>query len=124
MATIISYHLGGFQQAAPAQNKAEQLDSGTATYKRWDTNGVQLESRSLTGAESARLATEDALSLAATNESTIRSRAAAALTTNGTFLALASPTAAQVATQMKAVTRQCNGLIRELLGQLATITDT
>lgn len=58
------------------------------------------------------------------NAATLRSRAQTALGTNATFLALASPTAAQVATQTKALTRQCDGLIRLALGLLSDITDS
>lgn len=52
------------------------------------------------------------------NDEAIRSAASAALAGNRTYIALASPTAAQTAAQVKALTRQQNGLIRLLLGQL------
>lgn len=46
------------------------------------------------------------------NEATIRSQAGQALATNGAFLAFNNPTNAQVVAQVKALTRQNNGLIR------------
>lgn len=49
------------------------------------------------------------------NEATLRSRATDALATNRTFLALTSPTNAQVSAQVKALTKQNQGLIRLLL---------
>lgn len=52
------------------------------------------------------------------NADTIRQQAAAALAANRVYVALASPTAAQTAAQAKALSRQMNGLIRLLLGQL------
>lgn len=52
------------------------------------------------------------------NEQTVRERAGQALATNRTFLAVASPTNAQVVAQVKALTRQMNGLVRLVLGQL------
>lgn len=52
-----------------------------------------------------------------TNESTIRDRAGQALAANLTFLAAASPTNAQVVAQVKALTRQNNGLIRLVLNR-------
>lgn len=52
------------------------------------------------------------------NESTIRQRADAALQANRDFLALASPTNAQTLAQVKALTRQNNGLIRLILNRL------
>lgn len=52
------------------------------------------------------------------NESTIRAQAAQALATNRAFLAIATPTNAQTLAQVKALTRQTNGIIRLLLGAL------
>ena len=52
------------------------------------------------------------------NDETIRAQAAQALVANRAYVALASPTAAQTAAQVKALTRQNNGLIRLLLGLL------
>lgn len=47
-----------------------------------------------------------------TVEATIRERADTALATNASFLNRANPTNAQVVEQVKALTRQSNGLIR------------
>lgn len=55
---------------------------------------------------------------AAVNDRTIRSQAAAALTANRTYVALANPTAAQTTAQVKALSRQVNSLLRQMLGQL------
>lgn len=60
---------------------------------------------------------------------TLRSRAAAALTANATFLAAAKPgTAAAQASaaydQTVRLTKECNALIRLLLGLLADVSDT
>lgn len=52
------------------------------------------------------------------NDEAIRAAALQALATNRTYAALASPTAAQTAAQVKALSRQNNGLIRLLLGLL------
>lgn len=57
------------------------------------------------------------------NYATLRQRAQTALTHNETFLALASPTSAQAITQVQALTRQVNALIRLDLGLLDSITD-
>jgi hypothetical protein len=46
------------------------------------------------------------------NEETLRTQARQALAANRTFLTLASPTAAQNAAQIKALTRQVQALIR------------
>lgn len=51
------------------------------------------------------------------NESTIREQAQQSLAANRTYLALTSPTAGQNAQQIKALTRQMNGVLRLLLNQ-------
>jgi hypothetical protein len=51
---------------------------------------------------------------------TLTARAGQALAVNGAYLALASPTAAQVAAQVGVLTRECSGLVRLLLRRLDT----
>lgn len=58
------------------------------------------------------------------NATTLRTRAQTALAANATYLAIASPTAAQVATQSKALTRQVDALIRLSIGQLDSVADS
>lgn len=58
------------------------------------------------------------------NETTIRDRARTALTANDKFLALTSPTNAQVAAQVKLLTRECTALIRLAVRALDTIDGT
>jgi hypothetical protein len=54
----------------------------------------------------------------------IQDKAAQALVANKTFLALATPTAAQVTTQIQRLTRETNALIRLMLGLLDDASDT
>jgi len=58
------------------------------------------------------------------NIAALKGRAQTALSNNATFLAIASPTNAQVLTQVQALTRQANGLIRLQLTQFDTISDS
>lgn len=58
------------------------------------------------------------------NARDVETKAVTALTNNATFLNLASPTNAQTLAQVKALTRQVNGLIRLLLGRLDDTSGT
>lgn len=59
-----------------------------------------------------------------TNAATLREKATQALTANNTFLALASPTNAQVLAQTRTLTRECSALIRLALNLLDTTDGT
>lgn len=58
------------------------------------------------------------------NAEQLRAKAAQALTANAAFLALASPTNAQVVTQVQRLTRECNALLRDFIGALNDVSDT
>ena len=58
------------------------------------------------------------------NASTLLARAQLALTQNATYLALPTPTAAQQTAQINRLTRECSALIRLLLGQTESLTDS
>jgi hypothetical protein len=60
----------------------------------------------------------DPLAPMAANWGVLAGKAATAITNNQTFLALATPTPAQAAAQIQALTRQVNALIRVQLGIL------
>lgn len=122
------YYIGGFNAAAPAQNKAEEYDSIAGTYTTWDTNGNITSQRALTAAEIARFAAETSVSTSIINKNILQSKAQAAIATNitavglpdpipgnTTYLAIVSPTNPQIAAQVKALTTQNNALINQVL---------
>lgn len=59
-----------------------------------------------------------------TNRTSLKSKADTALTSNATYLALASPTTAQNTAQIKALTKQNNAIIRLLIEKLDSTSGT
>lgn len=56
--------------------------------------------------------------VSAANQAALQAKAQAALTVNGNYLAIASPTVAQNTAQTQRLTRECSAVIRLLLGLL------
>ncbi|HET7741056.1 MAG TPA: hypothetical protein VFL67_10445 [Mycobacterium sp.] len=96
------------------------VDDATTTYD--PVHAFSVDQITQSWVARPKTAAEIAADTALTNRATIEAQAATALSTNATFLAIASPTAAQVATQTKALTRQSNGVIRLLLNRLEATT--
>lgn len=80
----------------------------TQTVETYDSKGKLVDTRQVTITTTPE---QD-------NGDTLRSQALAALTTNRTYVARTSPTAAQTTAQVQALSQQNNGLIRLLLGLL------
>ena len=103
----------------------ERWDDDARTYTEWDAQGVQSSQRSYTTEENTAADARAAAALLVSNATTLRDRAAAALSSNADFLANASPTNAQAVTQVRALTRQVNAIIRLLvLNAVDDISDT
>jgi hypothetical protein len=121
---VVRYHPGGVTTRAPGLGRAEQGDSDAGTVTSWDANGVHTGVRPLTAEEIARF--NEAIANQTLNDAkkTVAERAAAALTANAAFLAIASPTNAQTLAQVKALTRECSGLIRMALNEFDTTDGT
>jgi hypothetical protein len=120
----IVYGLGGFRPAHPSLGKVKEHNDGTLTYTAWDDAGVVVEQRAYTPEETAIAAVLTAATTADTNKATIEQRAQTALAANETFLALASPSNAQNAAQIKLLTRECQGLIRLAIKALDSLNGT
>lgn len=100
------------------------VDDTARTVTTYDAAGLQTSTRPYTSAENAAADARADEATRSVNEATIQSRAKAALTANGAFLALTSPTNAQVLAQTKILTRECSALIRLALRLLDTTAGT
>ena len=90
--------------------------NGTLTFFQDGTEVTRAEARALLAATPE--------GTAAVNEKTLLDKIGTALTNNATYLAIASPSAAQNTAQVKALTRQVNALMRLAGRQLDNVTGT
>lgn len=124
MPTTISqtYGPGGYDPQALNGNIVGSIvanDDGTVTVTE---NGVAtVHSNDAVTARVAAVLTARAVE---ENGTSLRDRARTALTSNATFLTLASPTNAQTLAQVRSLTRQVNALIRLEVGALDNVTGT
>ena len=100
----------------PVTDVPKPADTATDTFDR----SVQLVNGTPTVTWTQRPMTADELAAATAtkNRATIQNQATTALANNRTYLAIATPTTAQMRAQIDALTRQHQGMIRLLLGQL------
>jgi hypothetical protein len=91
------------------------FDDDVRTATEYGPGGALIGTRPYTAFENVRADALAASVLAASNKATIETQARNALTGNRTYLAVASPTNAQVAAQVRALTQQMNGVIRHVV---------
>lgn len=118
------YGVGGYRPAHPSQGRIAEHDDATATFTRWNDAGTVVESRPYTAGEAAIAAAEAAAVAVQANQRTVEDRARAAITANNTYLAIASPTNAQVVAQVRRLTQECTALIKLALNDLADANGT
>lgn len=87
-----------------------------STTRTWEIRG---DDDKVLGTDS-----EERLAPELVNADTLRVRSRLALNANATFLAIATPTNAQVTNQVTALTKECSALIRLLLGALDSTAGT
>ncbi len=97
---------------------ARPADTATTTFDR--SVALQDGTPTVTWTERQKTPAEVQAADAQANRGSIRDKALAALSDNADFLGLASPTSAEAVAQVRRLTRECNGLIRLVLGQLDT----
>lgn len=96
----------------------QRWDDGTRVYTEFDASAVQTLTRPYTAPENADADGRATDAARAANLATIFTQAKGAISTNTTFLGLTSPTNAQVVSEVQALARQNNKIIRLLLGLL------
>lgn len=103
----------------------QRYDDVNRQYTAWDSAGIIVVGpRPYTAEENATLDAKNAETTAKNNAANLTTKAKTALTNNNTFLAIVSPTNADIVAQVKALTRQVNALIKLEIQDLANTTGT
>jgi hypothetical protein len=101
------------------REELERLADTTVEYRLFDGDLVLVEQRPATPQEVAAYEAWEH----GQNAAELRAQAQKALDKNKTFLALDPPSNAQIAAQVEALTKQMNGLIRQVIGAWDDIED-
>jgi hypothetical protein len=120
----ITYGLGGFRPAHPSKGKVEEFNDATSTVTTWDDAGTVTGTRPYTAAETSLATAATAERTARTNRATIEQRAAAFITATNTYLAIPTPSNAQVAAQVRRNAQATIGLVKIALNLLADTNGT
>jgi hypothetical protein len=115
----------------PAKYTVGQLlpNGATVTVDTFATlsDGTTIETMEATypnGAKDHETDTTPGANTSAANQATLQQRAQVALVNNATYLAIGTPTTGQAISQVAALTRQMDAVIRVLLSQYDTTAGT
>lgn len=119
MSVNTTYHPGGYNPTlSPGNGRAEEIDSTTGVVSRWHRDGSLIGSSPITPEQTSLMLSTDTTIASIKNSSTLEDRLRNLKADNDAYLLNATPTAGQIETQVRKLTRECNALIRLALRDL------
>lgn len=118
---LTSFYDDTYIDAAPAHNAAEVYDTTAGLHTSYGRDGTVTATVPISQLEDLVFVARPA---SPSTSAPLVTKAQAALAANAAYLALAAPTQAQAAVQVKLLTREINAVIRLVLARGDTAGDT